>query len=222
MANAAFTCVLKINGASTAFSGEATTNTSGNTYQITDSTKRVLDPAAAITVYDGGVPVAAADVTVDFLFGKVTLSAPPGGAVTVDGSYLPLLSFAEVRGFEFAASGNMLDTTTMASTTSVYTRSLGLKDYSGSITSLDPLTTDIDAGGGTVTPDGYFTAGTAHVLDVDFPAGDNLRAWILIQDYKVGATWDSLVEATLNWVGVGQTATSGAGTNETASFGFGT
>ena len=59
---AGYATVLEVGGTSTAFTGEATTNTTGNTYQITNSAKRVLDPAAAVTVKDGGAPVAPASI----------------------------------------------------------------------------------------------------------------------------------------------------------------
>lgn len=221
MAVSAATCVLKLSGTSTAFTGEATTNTSGNTYQITDSTKRALDPATSITVYDGGSPVAAGNVTVDFLFGKVTLSSPPGGAVTIDGNYLPLHAMAEVRSFEINLSGSMLDDTVMSSSTSVHSRMLGIADASGSVTGLDPLTTDLDSGGGTLKPESIFAAGTPILLDVDFPAGNNFRAWVLFDSAKVSGGWDALVEGTINWQAIGRTASAGAGANEAASFGWG-
>lgn len=221
MAVAAFTCVLRLSGTSTSMTTEATTLVSGTTYQVTDSTKRALDPATAVTVYDNGTPVAAGSVTVDFLFGKVTLTAPPSGAVTVSGNYLPLWAFAEVRAFELNMTGAMLDTTVMDSTTTVRTRVLGLADASGTISGLDTLQTDIDTGGTTLKPDTVFTGGTPILLEIDFPAGNSFRSWVLFDSEKVGGSWDALVESTMNWQAVGRIASAGAGTGEAASFGWG-
>lgn len=222
MANPGFTVVLKLSGTSTAFTGEATTNTTGNTYQITDTTKWALDPTAAVTVYDTGVPVAAGNVTVDFLFGKVTLSAPPGGAVTVDGSYLPLWAVAEARGFEVNMTGAMLEDTVMSSSTTVRSRMLGLLDALGSVSSLDPLTTDIDSGGTTLKPESVFQAGTPILLEIAPASGLKFRGWVLFDTAKVSGSWDALVEGTLNWQAIGRTATSGAGSGESCSFNWST
>lgn len=222
MAQAAFTATLKVSGSSVAMTGEACSLVSGTTYQVTDSTKRCFDTSSPITVYDGGVPIAAGNVTVDFLFGKVTLSAPPGGAVTVDAAYVPLFSMAEVRSFEINLSTAMLDDTVCTSTTAVRSRTAGLSDASGTVTGLDVLTTDLDSGAGSVKPLTIFQAGTYTLLEVDFATGNSFRAWVVLDLAKVGGSWDALVEGTIDWKAVGRTSVaSGAGSGEVCSFSWG-
>jgi hypothetical protein len=78
---------VKIGGTPTSFSNEACTKVTANTvYQITDATKRVLDPNTALTVEvdaDGGWrrgvrDRSASTYTVDYMFGKVTFTADQG------------------------------------------------------------------------------------------------------------------------------------------------
>ena len=132
---AGYATVLEVGGTSTAFTGEATTNTTGNTYQITNSAKRVLDPAAAVTVKDGGAPVAPASI--DWLFGKVTLSSPPGGAVTIDGSYIPRLTVALGKSAEPAVAIDAIDASVFGSQDRAYVA--GLRTLTATIETLDNL-----------------------------------------------------------------------------------
>lgn len=219
MAEAGFTCALKQTGTAVAMTGEATTNTTGNTYQVTNSAKRVLDPATAITVYDGATPIADANVTVDYLFGKVTLSSPPGGAVTIDGAYLPTYAVAEPRAFELNFSKSIHESTVMAATTTAKARTPGLKDLSGSITSLDNLLTDLDSGGTTIVPFTDWQSGTRRVLEITFPSGQIFRAFVLFSGISEKDAVDGLLESTLNFEG---NAATGTDQTEGSSFGFST
>lgn len=221
MATVGYSGKLETNGAAVAATGLATTNTTGNSYQLNDATKRVLDPSTAIVVYDGVTPIAAANVTIDFLFGIVTLSAPPVGAVTVDASYHPMLTLAEVRSFDIDCQSNLLDKTFMHATDLHRKRISGLKDVSGSVTSLDTQTTDLDAGAGTVKPYDIFAAGTPLLLSATYGA-TIFRAWILLEGVKETSSFDDLVNATLTWKLSARSATSGAGTGEGVSYAFGT
>lgn len=219
MASAAFTCAIKQTGTAVAMTGEATTNTTGNTYQVTNTAKRILDPSTAITVYDGVTPIADTSVTVDYLFGKVTLSSPPGGAVTIDGAYLPSYSVAEAKAFELSFSKDVFESTVMAATTTSKTRTAGLKDVSGSITQLDNLLTDLDSGGTTIVPFTDFTAGTTRVLEVTFPSGTIFRAFVTFSGVAEKTSVDALLESTLSFEG---NAVTGTDQTEGSSFGFST
>lgn len=219
MASAGFLCTLKQTGAAVSMTGEATTNTTGNTYQITNTAKRIIDPDTAVTVYDGVTPIADTSVTVDYLFGKVTLSSPPGGAVTIDASYLPTFSVAEPRSFELSFERDLLDSTVMDSSTSVRSRIAGLKDMNGSIGSLDNLLTDIDSGGGTVKPQSDWAAGTRRVLEVTFPSGEIFRGFVRFESPKQAARFDGLLESTLSFKA---SAATGMDQTEGSSFGFST
>lgn len=219
MASAAFTCAIKQTGTAVAMTGEATTNTTGNTYQVTNTAKRILDPSTAITVYDGVTPIADTSVTVDYLFGKVTLSSPPGGAVTIDGAYLPSYGVAEAKAFELSFSKDVFESTVMAATTTSKTRTAGLKDVSGSITQLDNLLTDLDSGGTTIVPFTDFTAGTTRVLEVTFPSGTIFRAFVKFSGVAEKTSVDALLESTLSFEG---NAVTGTDQTEGSSFGFST
>ena len=216
MAIAGYSCQLKQTGTAVAMTGEATTDLGGDVYQITDTTKRIIDPDTAITVYDGATPIADGSVTVDYLFGKFTLASTPAGAVTVDASYLPSYALAEVRSFEINATAELADSTPMASTTTVHARTMTLRDVSGTVTGLDPLTTDLDSGGTTIVPMTDLESGTRRVLEVTFPGGQIFRAFVRFESADVGAAFDGLVEGTLNWVCTGAT-----GTDQTEGNGYG-
>lgn len=221
MASVGYNGKVETPGAAVSASALPTTNTTGNSYQINDAAKRALDPTQAVTVYDGGVAVAAANVTVDFLFGVVTLSAPPGGAVTVDAYYLPLLELAQVRGFDLECSVNLQDFTHMHATDAHRKRMMGIKDASGSVSLLD-ITTDIDAGGGTVTPYALFAAGSAILLSLTYGV-TKFRAWVLLEGIKTNTTFDDLVNHAIAWkVAPQNSVASGAASGEAVSYGFGT
>lgn len=215
MAVAAFSCAVKQTGIAVALSGEATTSLGGDVYQVTDTAKRILDPDTVITVYDGVTPIADTAVTVDYLFGKVSLASTPAGAVTIDGAYLPTFAVAEARGFELSFSAPALDSTLMAASTTARTRTAGLKDLTGSISGLDPLTTDLDTG---VVPHDDFLAGTRRVIEVTFPtSGQIFRAFVRFAGVDESANYDGLLEATLNFEG---SAATGTDQTEGSSFGF--
>lgn len=102
----AWQSVVRAHGTPVGFTGETATLTTGTTYQISAEVKRVLDPTAAVTVYDGATPVT--PTAIDYLFGLVTLPSAPAGAVTVDASYIPLVSVAEVREFTIKVATDLV------------------------------------------------------------------------------------------------------------------
>jgi len=73
-----------VSGTSTATTGEATTNTSGDIYQITDTDKQIMDPDVTPVVYDGVSVISASTYTINYLEGTISLGSTPAGAVTVD------------------------------------------------------------------------------------------------------------------------------------------
>lgn|SRR5574343_6844 len=217
MANAACTCVVEQTGTSTSMTSEATTLSGGNTVaQITDASKRVLDPDTAITVTDNGSPVADDAYTVNYLFGKVTKgSGSFTGPVTITANYLPRHSEAEVTGFEVNVSAELPESTTMSATTSAKSRTLALADAQGSIQGLDNLRTDLDAGGTTIVPFTDFTAGTRRVLSITFPGGEIFRAFVRFNEVGENMEVSDLLRATLSWV-----ATAATGTDQTEGQAF--
>lgn len=98
-------------GTATTFSAEAATSLGSNRYQMTDSTKRVLDRNTALVIRDDSTPVTPS--AIDWLQGIVTLSAPPGGTVTFhSGKYLPMTQVASAKEFSLGQTCNAIDNTT--------------------------------------------------------------------------------------------------------------
>jgi len=175
---------------------EATTNLSGNTYYITSQAKRCIDPASIWHVKDGVTTLAYTAVSVNFLFGEVTLGSAPGGAVTITGNYLPLTTASEflvnAKGFKVNRSTDMLDVTTFASTLGLRLRDPGLMDATVSVdmllseTELNALRT-------------YSDAGTAVVIEIYWGTDPRLRMYSLIDSIEVSGSVDGLIEASVGF-----------------------
>jgi hypothetical protein len=99
-------------GTPVAMTTEATTLVSGKTYQITATTKRIIDYFSSLTVFDNGVDHTADVISVDYLSGLVTFDPAytVTGAVTVTGYYVPTTVIASARSFELTQSANATDT----------------------------------------------------------------------------------------------------------------
>lgn len=175
---------IKIGGTTTAVTAAATTNTSGNIYQITTAARRVIDPGVAVTVKDGGVAITSG-VTIDPLFGIITLASPAGGAVTVDYSYIPLLTLASCREYKFSMSRQGLDSTNH-DTGLYHTRIPGLVDMSGSLSTFEIQSYDHDPGAGTAVLLTLINSGTPVLLERTPSGGSILRAWVLLSSLENG------------------------------------
>jgi hypothetical protein len=212
MAEQGFNCTIKITGTSTAFTGQACTNTTGKTYQL-PAAYRILDPDTTPTVYDNAAPVSANDIeSFDYLLGKVTFDSgyTVTGAVTMDGDYYPTWTGAEGRSFDFQRMREMLETTIMGQ--SYRSRMAGLMDASLTVESLDIGDTDVDSGGGSsqtwVKP---WTNGTPVVLELTVGASSSkvFRFWAVEESPTVGSTFDGLVEGSFAFVLAAQEAADG-------------
>jgi len=226
MAVAGYLCTVKLSGTSTAYTAEGATLVSGTTYRINTAAKRVLDPAAAITVKDAGTPLAADAFTVDYLFGTVTLDSAPGGAVTVDASYFPLWAVAEGNAVSISCARDELESTIYGNTAHEFT--LGLGSASGDIKSFDVQTTDLDTGGGTTlkVQDVFNGSGPSNganaLLEVYLGSAAALsyfRSWVVLPGLDLEAQVAGLVGATVKWR---STTLEAASRDERVSFGFGT
>jgi hypothetical protein len=201
---AGFSTSVKVSGTPTTLTTAVTTDLGDDVYQITDATKRVLDPDTAVVVFDDGVEVDAADVlSIDFLFGRVELSGPPVGAVTVSGAYLPMLQVAEGYEVSYSDSADVLDATVFVPGASAAPRRkmLGLDSLTGSIGVLEPLITDLDAGGGTVTLKDLLRDGTDVLVEITVAATEVLRGWCVLSNGSVDAAVDGRVEAGVDFEG---------------------
>lgn len=222
MASAGYSCVVKYTGTAVAMSAEATTLSGGNTVaQITDATKRIIDPATAITVNDDASDLFDVDVVINYLFGKVTRtdSGAFTGPVVITGAYLPTYTFAEAHSFELNFARDLLDSTVFDASSRIVLRTPGLKDCSGSIGSFDNLQTDLDSGGTTIVPWTDFQAGTRRVIEITFPSAQIFRAFVRFSGVTENSSAEDLLQATLEFQ-----ATSAIGTDQTegSAFGFST
>jgi hypothetical protein len=203
MALAGHTTRLKVSGAAVVVAGEATTNLGSNRYQITNTARRIIDPSVAPVVKDGGVAIPAANYTFDYLFGIATLTAPPGGAVTMDVSYLPVATIAEVKAFSFSAENGLVERTSFDSN-GARQRMATLLDTSGSLQMLSSPLADIDpVTGGVQSLFTVFTSGTPKLLEAQLGA-TYLRWWVILKGLEVGSEVAGLVESTANLEGAPQ------------------
>jgi hypothetical protein len=120
-------------GTSTAMTAEATTNTAGKTYQITDTSKRAINRAVTLTVFDNAVDHTADVASIDYLFGKVTFDSgyTVTGPVTITGEYFPMsTALAKWTGFTLTMSGDAIrnsDGPALQSNGGYHTHTPGLK-----------------------------------------------------------------------------------------------
>ena len=191
---AGYNATVKLTGTSTAFTGQAASG-SGTTWQISDTAKQILDPAVTPSWYDNAAPISAGDISsVDYLTGTVVFTGSKTGPITADGSYLPLLAFAEARAVNPSLSADELDVSVFG--TQWRARSQGLKSMETSLESFTLLQTDMDPGGGTRTLEGLFTNGTQVVLEVDpsgVGAGYRIRSFGLLLSADGASAVDGLV-----------------------------
>lgn len=222
--SATYTSVVKLSGTTTAFTNEATTAVSaGTVYQITNTSKRIVDPDVAITVKDGGVTVAATLYTFDYLFGIVTFSGySAAGAVTVDGSYLPTHTVTDARMSSVSMQVGLVDSTSYdsASASSGSKRfTPTLKTASGEVEILDILQTDLDAGAGSVVIETLADGRTPVLLEQALgSSGKYFRAWVLFEGLDRALSVEDLANKKVKWRA---TAKVGSGQTEGASFGIG-
>lgn len=199
-ATAGYAAAIKLGGTSTAIVDEPTTDLGDGVYQITDTAKRVLDPSVAVTVSEAG------DYVIDYLLGTITYEVDPGDAPTVSANYIPLLTVAECRSLSFNMSAAELDSSVMQEAFSKL--ALGQATATGSITSLELISTDLDSGGGTTTWVAILQGRLHFLLDVTID-GEVWRAWARLTGAPQEVSADGLYTATLNWTSSNRRASGG-------------
>jgi hypothetical protein len=211
-ADRAINAQIDATGTATAFTGEAMTNTTGRFYQITDATKRVWDPSASFVIYDNAVPVSAANLKFNYLFGTVEILVGHGaisGPVTSDGDYLPILEIATANKFTNNVTRDVPVATPFHASDTHKKKVVGLADASGTISHLDFSQEDIDPGGGTLTI-GDLLEGTDFVLTIEY--GDTalvFRAFARFDEDSIKSSVNDLVTADTNWKSVPQQNSDG-------------
>lgn len=83
----------------------------GGSNQITDTTKRVIDPETAVTVLDNAVDHTADVLSIDYLEGIVVWKGAytPTLPVTITGKYLPLTQIAKGQSFTLTQTAATID-----------------------------------------------------------------------------------------------------------------
>lgn len=202
---------LKISGTAVPVVNEATSSLGGGVYQVTTTSRRIWDPSAAITIKDGGVSVGSTFWTFDYLFGKVTFSGySPSGAITVDGSYLPVAAIAEGRSVQVTCSRELADVSTWDGAGWVQRKPL-LKDAEGSCEFLTLPLEDVDpVAGGSQTLAAIMEAGTPKLLEITLGA-EYLRAWVLFSGIETSAEVAGIVTTSASFSSASQAAGASVG-----------
>lgn len=178
---------------------EAMTLVSGSSvkFQITDSTRRCIDPEAVFNVQASGSTVAfTAIASMNFEFGEITFSAPiASNSPTLNGKFLPLGAsqvIAEVKSFSLSESSDLLDKTVFTSTSRFRKRMYGLADATASLdilinTSDVPSLATLQANGNLLC---------LEILDASTP---RFRGFGRIASFERSASVDGLCEGSVEW-----------------------
>lgn len=191
--------LVKVTGSPVAFTSEAVTDIDHQTYQITNTAKRVWDRATTLVVNVGGTPTAEV-YTFNRLNGKVrfaTLNAGRG-TVTLTGAYLPLSTAIGAKAYSLELDATVLDDSDfdqLGANSGWSTCVVGMKRASGTITRRF------------VTSDTYFQAallaGTPVVIEFfpDRTGSAFLTVWALLNKDSLSKAMDSLQEAEISFTG---------------------
>lgn len=190
-ASASYNSSIKKSGISTSFTGETMSNTTGNSFRIDDATKRIFDRSATFTFYEDAVAILESDIVkVDYLFGIVEFVTSKTGAITVDGSYMPVTDIAGAKDYTLNIGSTILDDTDF-STTGYRTKEYGLLDASVSLTRFDDVSqTFFDV----------LTNRETIVIEIN-PAGGSqyIRGWFKLESDGLSGDVNGLEEESLTF-----------------------
>jgi hypothetical protein len=200
-------------GEAVATTNEPTTKVTANTvYQITDATKRVLDPTVTVTVEvdaDGagaGGYVAGTGYTVDYYTGTITFAADQGASalVRVSASYIPLLSVASARAAGIKRARTILDCTKFNST-GFRSYKYGRLEASGDLELVEDGFTDHDSGAGTQRFIDDIEDAVLVLLEIDMGGqGVKARCWATLETLDTNTPGDGLTTTKLSWKASGR------------------
>jgi hypothetical protein len=209
---AAKNTTVKLGGTPTAFTNEAATRVTANTvYQLTDATKRALDPATAVVVEvdaaGGGSWVEAVGTTyaLDYCNGKVTFADDQGGSALVrfaSGKFIPLLAVAEAHSAEISGGPEAVEAGRFGD--EAKRMIVGGSSLSVSLEVRDDGQTDLDSGAGTTS---LFSL-IGQLVFIEMTIGTSvLRAWGALKASKVGSKRGEAVNSAVEFEGSVQTCT---------------
>lgn len=117
MALQGYNASIKVQSAGVAMTDEATSTSDDQTYQITDSAKRILDLNTVIVVKDDGV-ITTENYEISYLDGTITFDTADvaRGPITITGSYLTPATVGTAKSYSFSGTADIYDTTDFSST----------------------------------------------------------------------------------------------------------
>lgn len=191
MAIPGYKCLVKVSGDPLTLTDEPTTaSVDFITYQITDTSKRVLHPTGAITVKVNAIEVTSG-YTLNRLFGKVIFDSAllETDTVTVSGQYLPLSIAAEAYELSYSIQATNADATRFQDTWTK--RKQTNLDASGSFQQWY-LTADMAEA---------LMAGNPIVVEYQVNNQIDLRAWALLTSTEPSAQAKEIQTENIQWEG---------------------
>jgi hypothetical protein len=121
--------VIKTPGVTTVFTSESMTSTGTATYFITDRDKSIWDRSVTPTFTDAGIAISTTSiVSIDYLFGRVTLTGAAASSVCVSGNYMPMVERTGFNSHSLTIGGEVGDYTTYENNDGFKRRSQGILD----------------------------------------------------------------------------------------------
>jgi hypothetical protein len=204
-ATAGYLATISMTGTATTMTGEAMTDISGGattSFQITATTKRIVDPATAIVITDlnTGAPWAGT-FTIDYLTGTVTLSGAAVGGITITGKYLPVRQIAQAYELDVSLARNLPDSSLLGTEHTQRTGALG--DITGSLSCYDTgLETYTD-----ISLASVLQSGASKVIEINWNGGTNyLRFFCKLETVDASASVDGVQTASASFSMDAQTA----------------
>lgn len=196
---AAYKATIKKSGTSTAFTDEAMSVVSGNTYKITASTKNVWDTSVVPTFYEDAVEIDSSDIaSINYVFGKVTFATPKTGVITVDGSYMPLAAIAGANSIGLNMSQSIHNVTDFDGADNGNNRKIcGQMDVTLSVERIDPLDDAIYD---------VLVAGNPIFIEINEDRSQTSvhRGWFLVESANKALNMEALINETISMSLAGQ------------------
>lgn len=193
---------LKVGGTPTAMTGEACSQVTGAVYQVTSAAKRILDPATAITVYDGAADESSTAV-IDYATGLITLAEAPAGSVTVTAKYIPLISVAYAKSLDIGLPTKVWADVTCLGDSAGRKKAVADK-CTLSLGHFYKAADDVDASGGTLLLSTLLAQSSIY-CEVAISTVQTLRGWFNPTSADWKHSLDAALEGTLQLEGVIQT-----------------
>jgi hypothetical protein len=172
MGQAAYATEIRSAGGSVPLTAEPTTALDTVRFQITDSSKRLLDPLVAITVSDGDIE------SIDYFSGIITMQAAGAVDPAVTGAFLTSSLIGGSTSYSFEFAGDVHDSTEFGTPQNGGYRSMvyGLHAVTVSVDRYDDLSMEfkihkaaaeqvyvkISTNGGLLVIEGWYVADTAN------------------------------------------------------------